>query len=138
MFNDGALVVRQFWNFIEREEYGSLLNVFAANAKYVDPVHGIIIGNAAIAEHLEGLHYWAKNSENVGFMGGGVFELMSWFECRTGRLELSDLCADGEAGWASWRWLGRKGEVDGASVYRVQGGEIIYCREYLGSLPPGG
>jgi len=128
---EAALMIQNLWRAIEKEEYGSLKTMFALGAQYVDPVHGAIVGDEAIAEHLEGLYTYAKNKDSVDFMGGGKFELMELMDSRSGTFTLCEVCEEGEKGWASWQWNGFRGEVDGVSVYRLKNGKITYCRDYV-------
>jgi limonene-1,2-epoxide hydrolase len=109
-------VIEQFWRIQDEGDYTKLAPLFAEDAVVEDPVWGTFTGREAI----------------LGFMTRMVEEM--------GKLKISftveEICGDDHAAWARWTLHSPEGTRGGCGIYKVEGGQLTYYRDYMD--PPAG
>ena len=103
--------IKKFWEIQDKGDYTATSALFAADARFEDPMYGNFDGREAIAEFM------AK-------MNQVMRERNTHFE--VGRIE-----GDGEVAWAQWTAVTPNGNIEGCGLYRVTNGEISYYKDYM-------
>lgn len=111
MPRDAYDVLKRFWEIQDAHDYTALNDLFADDARLVDPIYGVFEGKAAIAGFM------AKMNEEMGKQGI-TFSLV-------------DLAGEGETAWAQWVAHTPRGERHGCGLYRVRDGKMTYYRDYI-------
>jgi len=108
--------IEQFWRIQDEGDYTKLAPLFAEDAVVEDPVWGTYEGREAI------LAFMTKMVEEMGQ--------------RKITFTVDEICGDDHACWARWTLHSPEGSRGGCGIYKVDGGQLTYYRDYMD--PPAG
>ena len=104
-------VMRAFWSLQDSRDYTKLVDLFADDARIVDPVYGVFEGKVEIARFME-LMVKEMGARDISF-------------------DLVELHGDQETAWALWVAKTPSGERQGCGLYRVRDGKIAFYRDFM-------
>lgn len=104
-------VIEQFWQIQDEGDYTRLAPLFAEDAVVEDPVWGTHRGREAI----------------LGFMTTMVKEMGE----RKIHFTVDEIFGDDHACWARWTMHSPAGSHGGVGIYKVEGGQLTYYRDYV-------
>lgn len=111
MAGDAYDTIARFWAIQDEGDYTRTAELFAEDARFVDPIYGTFEGREAIAEFM------ARMNGAVSAVNG-VFRLV-------------ELAGGDDSAWAQWRFESDDGGRDGVGIYRVRDGQITFYRDYM-------
>ncbi len=111
MAGEAQRVIEDFWRIQDGGDYRLLVDLFAEDARLEDPIWGVFEGREAIA----------------GFMAKMVDEMRG----RSIHFTADEIRGDDHVAWARWTMHGPEGTRGGVGIYRVEGGKLVYYRDYL-------
>jgi limonene-1,2-epoxide hydrolase len=104
-------VMREFWRIQDARDYLGVVDLFADDAVFEDPLYGVFRGKEAIHGFMAKM--------NAEMTAAGV------------TFDLVELNGGQDGAWAKWVAHTPKGERHGVGIYKVANGKITYYRDYM-------
>lgn len=103
--------IELFWKIQDEGDYTAVVDLFAQDAIFVDPIFGTFEGKQAIAEFM------AKMNEEM--------------KSRDTDFVVNEIAGGGNTAWAQWTARTPAGDIEGCGLYRVEDGLMTYYKDYI-------
>lgn len=107
-------VLAEFWRIQDGRDYSAVVELFADDALFEDPLYGTFRGKTQIGAFMEKM--------NTEMTAQGV------------TFDLVELQGGEDSAWAKWVANTPRGPRHGVGVYKVANGKITYYRDYMDPL----
>lgn len=104
-------VIETFWEIQDGGDYTKVINLFAEDALFEDPVYGTFNGKAEILDFMKKMNIEVHSREMV--------------------FRAKKIDGGGKVAWAQWIVNSPEGEVEGCGLYRVENELITYYKDYM-------
>jgi steroid delta-isomerase len=111
MAGEAQRVIEEFWRIQDSGDYTRLVALFTEDARLEDPIWGVFEGQEAIR----------------AFMAKMVEEMRA----RQVHFTADEIRGDTHTAWARWTMHSPQGTRGGVGIYRVEGGQLCFYRDYL-------
>ena len=104
-------VITTFWRIQDEGDYTAVVDLFAEDALFEDPVYGTFEGRAAIGEFMAKMNEVMSSSKT--------------------HFVVRDIAGDDAVAWAQWTARTPNGDIEGCGLYKVADGKITYYKDYM-------
>lgn len=103
--------IEKFWHIQDAGDYTAVVELFAEDALFEDPVYGTFKGREAIRGFMQKMNEEMK-SRKIHF-------------------EVGEIAGSGDVVWAQWVAKTPDGDIEGCGLYRVKEGLLTYYKDYM-------
>ena len=108
--------IEKFWRIQDEGDYTAVVELFAEDALFEDPVYGTFEGRDAIMAFMQ------KMNEEM--------------QTRETDFVVREIDGGGEVAWAQWIMRTPEGNIEGCGLYRVRDGMLTYYKDYMNAPQP--
>ncbi len=104
-------LIEKFWDIQDGHDYTKMIDLFADDAVFQDPVIGRVDGKENIRALL------ARLTEELA-------DKKMYFE-------VVEIAGDEQTAWSRWIWKRPQGDIEGVGLYKVENGLMTYYRDFF-------